>query len=137
MRKQKKTTRQKQEEQLDKLWAKLIRDRDGRCWKCGSTEKLHANHIISRRHKSTRFDLDNGFTLCEYHHLFWWHSKNPKTGKEAWDWFESMFGTPGFPVQSKKYYDWLIIKSRQTWHGDLYKWEIYLKNHVMKKAGLE
>lgn len=65
----------------DALWGKAVRQRDGACRRCGKTEVLQAAHIISRRYKATRWDLDNGIALCRgchhWNHHFpveydWW-----------------------------------------------------------------
>lgn len=50
---------------LDRLWSEIVRKRDGCCTFCGRTEgKLDANHIMSRRHTATRWDVRNGNSLC-------------------------------------------------------------------------
>lgn len=50
---------------LDKLWSIYVRTRDGRCTFCQKKGgKLDANHIMSRRHLSTRWDVKNGNSLC-------------------------------------------------------------------------
>ena len=55
---------------LDRLWSELVRERDGCCMYCGRTESLDAHHIIGRANRSTRWDLENGITLCKKHHVF-------------------------------------------------------------------
>ena len=46
-------------------WARIVKRRDGKCVKCGATEKLHAHHVIAwRKDASKRFDVGNGITLC-------------------------------------------------------------------------
>lgn len=54
----------------DKIWAKLVRERDGQCKKCGKRPPyvLNAHHIRPRGRKSTRLLLENGITLCFSHH---------------------------------------------------------------------
>ncbi len=46
-------------------WARLVKERDGRCTMCRTTEELEAHHIIP---KATQPDLhavlENGLTLC-------------------------------------------------------------------------
>ena len=58
------------EKSLDRLWSKLVRRRDGMCVVplCPNRFRLEAAHIRPRRHRSTRWDLDNGLTLCHMHH---------------------------------------------------------------------
>ena len=55
---------------FDKLWSRIVRDRDGHCVVCGRTEYLAAHHLIGRTAKSVRLDPENGYTLCPLHHTF-------------------------------------------------------------------
>lgn len=68
---------------LDKLWSEYVRRRDGHCTFCGRTEgKLDANHIMSRRHTATRWDVRNGNALCfTCHRRF--HDDPPWGAEEA------------------------------------------------------
>lgn len=50
-----------------KLRAQAIA-RDKSCLKCGSTERLHADHIIEIEDGGTFFDLNNLQTLCKVDH---------------------------------------------------------------------
>ena len=55
----------KAKRKLDKLWSAYIRQRDKVCTFCGRSDgKLDANHIMSRRHTATRWDVRNGNALC-------------------------------------------------------------------------
>lgn len=55
----------------DKDWAKKVKERDGlKCVICQSSFKPNAHHIIVRENHLTKFDLENGLTLCPKHHLF-------------------------------------------------------------------
>jgi len=54
----------------DKLWSKLVRERDGACLHCGRTENLAAHHLFGRSRSATRLVLENGFTLCPSCHVF-------------------------------------------------------------------
>ncbi len=46
-------------------WAKQVKDRDGKCAHCGTTDNLHAHHIKSRaEYPELINNLDNGMTLC-------------------------------------------------------------------------
>jgi predicted restriction endonuclease len=59
----------KLEEELDTAWRCAIRAKyDFKCSMCNEREGLHAHHIISRKCKSTRWNLDNGLLLCAKHH---------------------------------------------------------------------
>ena len=50
-------------------WSEAVKSRDGKCLRCGSTEKLHAHHIERFiKHPEKRFDLSNGMTLCKTCH---------------------------------------------------------------------
>ena len=120
----------KDQKQLDDLWAKAIKQRDKQCWRCASTADLQAHHIISKRHKATRWLPKNGMTLCRKHHLYWWHSKDPKTGVEVWEWFKSRWGWPGFPIKDEDDYNKLTIQSRETWDKDTLRWKILLETLV-------
>lgn len=52
-----------------KEWSRLVRERDKVCVKCGSSERLHAHHLIPwKKDPSKRFDLFNGITLCVHCH---------------------------------------------------------------------
>ena len=76
---------------LDTLWSKLVRERDGKCLYCGSTENLQAHHIYSRVSYTTRWVLGNGITLCFTHHLG--HQFSPhKTPIEFTDWIREKLG---------------------------------------------
>jgi len=69
--------RKKLIKKADKLWAELIKKRDGfKCQRCHSESKqLNSCHFYSRARKSTRWDLRNGVCLCVGCH-FWGH-QNP------------------------------------------------------------
>ena len=60
----------------DKVFSLWIRQRDGRCLRCGKKENLQCAHIFSRSARSVRFEELNCITLCSGCHLFWAH-KNP------------------------------------------------------------
>jgi hypothetical protein len=51
-------------------WRNQIIERDKRCQKCGSKEKLHAHHIKEfHKYPKLRFDLSNGVALCQNCHF--------------------------------------------------------------------
>ena len=55
----------------DKLWALKVKERDlFKCVICGKTENLNSHHIIVRENKDTKYDINNGLTLCSNHHIF-------------------------------------------------------------------
>lgn len=53
-------------------WRKEVRDRDGHKCKIGNrdcVERLETHHILSwRDHPELRYDVNNGITLCKFHH---------------------------------------------------------------------
>ena len=54
-----------------KEWSHTVKVRDGfKCVVCESNQYLNSHHLISRKNKELRFDIDNGLTLCAKHHLF-------------------------------------------------------------------
>lgn len=64
---------QEKQEELEKEaeWSKMIRERDGwACCFCGSPNKTNAHHLVVREFKPLKYDLDNGLTLCTFHHKF-------------------------------------------------------------------
>jgi len=55
---------------LDKLWRIAIHERDNEiCQVCGNTGN-NAHHVIGRRNRTLRWDLENGIILCPLHHTF-------------------------------------------------------------------
>jgi len=85
---------------LDKLWSKEIHERDIYCQVCGDSKNLNAHHIVGRRNRTLRWDLDNGILLCAGCHTFRTKSahQNPRWFQE---WFASEF--PNRDAHLKKY----------------------------------
>ena len=48
----------------DRLFSALVRQRDGACRVCGSTQGLSAHHFVKRRYRKTRYVFDNAITVC-------------------------------------------------------------------------
>jgi hypothetical protein len=81
-RKQRKTTPAKLAREADKLWRTLVKI-PGVCGARhigpasglgpGCSGSLQAAHGISRRYRHTRWQLINGFCLCQAHHTYWTH----------------------------------------------------------------
>ncbi len=70
--------------QLDALARVRCFERDlYKCVRCQSKNGIQWAHIVSRRHLSLRWDLDNNLTLCGGCHLFWHHEPI-----QAVKWFE-------------------------------------------------
>jgi hypothetical protein len=70
-----KSERQKAITELDRLWGLKVRARDNHiCQYCGQPGN-NPHHIVSRSSKNTRWDLENGITLCGGHHKFVAHQR--------------------------------------------------------------
>lgn len=58
--------------QLDAITSRKVRERDGnkcRMPRCGNTRVFH-HHIFGKKaHPSTRWEIDNGVSLCFQHHV--------------------------------------------------------------------
>lgn len=85
----------------DKIWALMVRTRDGKCLVCGSTNTLAAHHFEGRAKKSTRLMLENGITLCASHHVFNHELSAHKTPKDFRNWFKITFPKPYELVEEK------------------------------------
>ena len=47
------------------IWSKQVKERDGKCLDCGTTQDLHAHHIKPKSsHPELSLDMQNGKTLC-------------------------------------------------------------------------
>lgn len=70
----------KTKRRVDKKFSQYIRKRDGKCLRCGTTDKqLQCSHIIPRQITHLRWSADNAISLCCQCHKFGknsWHS-NP------------------------------------------------------------
>ena len=61
----------KEKEEKDKIWANAVKERDGhKCQWCGTTNRLTADHIFSRKVLATRWVVANGLVLCVGCHIF-------------------------------------------------------------------
>ena len=72
-------------DKLDLLWSVTVK-KGGRCEYCGKTSYLNAHHFYSRSSMSTRWDLDNGFSLCVGCHTFSSKFSAHKTPADFVDW---------------------------------------------------
>jgi predicted restriction endonuclease len=61
--------------ELDIAWAKKVKSLMPECAVCGRTSYLNAHHIFSRRYMSTRWNINNGISLCRGCHLYFAHQK--------------------------------------------------------------
>ena len=51
-------------------WAKRVKERDGCCQKCSSTENLHAHHLIPKAlFPQNAYVVSNDITLCKDCHI--------------------------------------------------------------------
>jgi hypothetical protein len=76
----------------DKLWSRMVKERDEQCQVIGCNERnLAAHHIEGRRKNSTRLFLDNGITLCLNHHTENHKFSAHKTPKKFKLWFSEAF----------------------------------------------
>ena len=81
-------------------WSLAVKKRDGWCCvKCGSPHMLNSHHIFKRAYLNTRYDVDNGITLCQNCHT------------------ESV----GFSAHKTiiKFREWLIARNGQSWYDEL------------------
>ena len=70
----------------DILWSKKVRERDGKCKRCGRKPpyQLQAHHIRPRGRSMTRYDLSNGITLCANCHTLQDYAVHRSSNQEAW-----------------------------------------------------
>jgi hypothetical protein len=55
----------------DREWADKVKIRDmWSCVICNEKARLNAHHIIARENHETKFDVENGISLCPKHHFF-------------------------------------------------------------------
>src|SRR3990167_5758747 len=76
----------------DIIWARQVRERDGKCVVCGKNNFLNAHHLFGRGNYNTRFNLENGVTLCAGHHTFRNDFSAHKTPKDFRDWWREKIG---------------------------------------------
>ena len=64
--------KQKEEKELDQIWTKNVKARDNNmcqvCMKKVEGHNCQAHHILPKRIKGMRWDVNNGITLCYNHH---------------------------------------------------------------------
>lgn len=65
-------TKKREIKNLDDAWKKRVKERDNYtcqvCKKKLSSKNCHAHHILPRGIELTRWDINNGITLCYPHH---------------------------------------------------------------------
>jgi predicted restriction endonuclease len=58
-------------------WRSSVLNRDKKCDICSSTSDLQAHHLEHGSHNpELRYDIDNGVTLCKFHHTLFHCSYN-------------------------------------------------------------
>jgi len=97
----KKITRKKLVKDLDNIFSKYIRARDGKCIVCGTTVNLQNGHLFSRKAFSTRWSEINCSTQCRncnYIHTFdfepYRNAFVKKYGQEQYDKLYLKFKSP-------------------------------------------
>ena len=92
---------------LDKVWREKIKERDIYCQVCGSSNTLNSHHVVGRRNRTLRWDLDNGILLCAGCHTFKTQSahQNPRWFQE---WFKKEF--PNRDKHLKRYENKILKK---------------------------
>lgn len=86
----------------DKKWSQFVRERDSECLYCGHYEEwenakgemkndLQAHHVIRRGISATRYDLDNGVSLCSKHHTFNNDFSAHRTEEKFRNWFKKTY----------------------------------------------
>ena len=79
--KTKKAEKQKLIKEADRLWSLVIRQKyNNICCKCGN-RGTSAHHIVSRTHKNTRWDIENGLCLGFPCHIHFMHGKPVESTK--------------------------------------------------------
>lgn len=87
------TNKVPKEGQLLDLWAMAVKCFDGfKCAYCGKKSYLNSHHIFSRTNKSTKYDLNNGITLCAAHHTLSSKFSAHKTPAEFIEWIKEKRG---------------------------------------------
>ncbi len=82
----------------DKIFSEAIRARDGKCQRCGNTERLTNSHFWGRNRSSTRYSFENCIALCFLCHLFKW--EHEKQG-EYMDFMKKWLGLKGYKALEK------------------------------------
>ena len=106
VKRKKKTSKKKLEDELDEAWSKLVKLKAGKkCEVCGKTKYLNSHHIYSRGKHSVRWNTENGICLCVGHHVGFKFSAH-KTPTEFTYWLEDYKG--------KKFMEELKLLANQT-----------------------
>lgn len=93
-----KTERQKLDKQCLDLWSKCVRTRFKTCKNCGEDTGLHAHHIVQKTYKLSRYNVDNGLTLCAGCHFV--EKTDPERFRET---IIGILGEEDYLARQKKY----------------------------------
>ncbi len=109
---------------LDKLFSLVVRLRDKKCVRCGSVRSLQCSHFWGRTTKNTRWDEENGDTLCFPCHVYW--GSRPA---EYADWKLAQLG--------QERYDMLKIRASRVPNSKVDKSmiEVFLKSRIKELEG--
>ncbi len=109
------------DKKLDDAWSKLVKLNAGlQCEYCGTQVKqLHSHHIYTRSKKSTRWDVNNGLSLCAGHHVLSSTFSAHKTPVEFTEWLYKYKGT--------EFVDLLRFKANQISKLHTFEKELLLK----------
>lgn len=105
------------DQQLLDLWSSKVKA-IGYCEKCHKAKdqvQLHAHHIIPRKHKPMRWEVENGICLCYNCHLNWAH----KNALEFNEWIREKRGS--------EFIDKLLYRSKLSTKFSASDMEILLK----------
>lgn len=112
-KRKKRTPRQIEDDVCCTLWSAAVRTRDGYvCQYCGTpTKRAEAHHIFTRQHMSTKFDVDNGITLC-------WPCHHYRAGTGDFVYWEQhqWLGLAAWEALHDKTME--IVKTTDTWYAE-------------------
>lgn len=88
----------------DQKFSDYIRKRDGKCVRCGRTDRqLQCSHYFDRRWFATRYDPDNCVCLCSYCHTFDRDNWEKDRLKEYHLFMVNKLGAKKFMIMEKKH----------------------------------
>ena len=116
-------------DKYDIVFSKLIRSLAGhRCEYCKKADgQIDCAHIFGRRHRHTRWDVDNAVALCRYHHRYF--SENPVL---FFDWLSAYLGDERLDALRLKAHQ--VKKWTSAEKTDLYS---YLKAELEKVESID
>ena len=106
---------------LDDAWSLLVKLKVGRrCEYCGTTtKKIESHHIFGRSNKSTRWDVNNGVSLCFGHHVGYSTFSAHKTPLDFFRWL--------YKYKGNDFVDRIEFKSKGLGKFTTFEKEIMLK----------